>query len=133
MDQEERVSLSAAGFVFKRVIPWMLLLGMVYYIFLMGRGFLNQQPQEETNPLVVSQSKQSKPVKSYGTAIILSQTVNFRKKPSVTAPRIDRLTKGTKLTVIGKPNSKWFRVQTAQGIAGYITSSPIDVKFVPKK
>ncbi|RJQ54343.1 MAG: SH3 domain-containing protein [Actinobacteria bacterium] len=133
MNHEERIPLSAAGFVFKRIIPWVVLVGMVYYIYTTGQSYLKQAPKEETNLLEVTATAKKVQPKSIGTATVVSETLNFRSKPDTNSPRIDRLTKGTVLTVLAKPKPEWLKVQTAQGRVGYVFSSKIYIKFVPKK
>lgn len=133
MANGEKAALSPTGFVFRRVVPWLLLFGVVYYIFSIGRTYVTQKPRQETNPLAMDQPAAPKQ-KVLGKAKVVSPTLNFRDKPSISDGSIvQRLEKGTILDVVGTPSKEWLKVQTAQGTVGYISSSNIYVQYTPLK
>lgn len=133
MGNGERTSGSPVGFIFRRVAPWFVLAGVLYYTYGLGRTYMNQKPQEETNPLVTTQTAPPKG-KPIAKAKVVSETLNFRTKPSTSSGSVaQRLEKGTVLDVLGKPSKEWLRVQTPQGQMGYVSSSNIYVKVTPLK
>ncbi|MBD2847924.1 C40 family peptidase [Paenibacillus sp. IB182496] len=49
--------------------------------------------------------------------------VNFRTAPSTDARVVGMLTRGQQVEIVGQPNSYWYKVKTASGSVGYISTS----------
>jgi len=129
----EKATLSTTSFLFRRVVPWFVLLGFVYYIFSLGRTYVNQQPREETSHLVTTETAVPAQ-KAIAKAKVVSPTLNFRDKPSIASGQIiERLEEGAVLDVLAKPSKEWLRVRTAQGTVGYISSSNKYVELISLK
>lgn len=134
MGNGEKASLPAMTFVLRRIVPWFVLFGFIYYIFTMGRTYMNQAPPAETNPLVTTETSSKTSPQSIGQAKVISETLNFRTKPSTKDGEVtQRLQKGTILTVLGTQGKEWLKVQTAQGETGYVFSSNMYVQVTLKK
>lgn len=132
----ERGSTSTGAFIVKRIVPWFVLLGIVWYTYGMGRTYMSQEPQEEANPMVATETVPAKASKVLGRAKVISETLNFRTKPSTTEGTVtQRLDKGTVLSIVGQPAKDWLQVQTAQGQTGYVFSSNmyVQVTWTKKK
>ncbi|MDF2959980.1 MAG: hydrolase Nlp/P60 [Paenibacillus sp.] len=57
------------------------------------------------------------------------QSVNFRDEPSLSGQRIRYLQPGELLDIISTPNSNWLQVKDAQGVTGYVSSSPTYIQM----
>ncbi|UVI31594.1 C40 family peptidase [Paenibacillus spongiae] len=62
-----------------------------------------------------------------GNAVIVS-SVSFRKSPSTDGARIRYIQKGENVTVTGQPNKYWYEVKDANGVKGYVSTSPQYIK-----
>lgn len=51
------------------------------------------------------------------------KSVSFREGPSTSAERIRYLKAGEKVLILDKPNSYWYKIKTADGSTGYISTS----------
>ncbi len=135
MANGEKTPITATGFLFRRIVPWALLFGVVYYIFVTGRAVVNQAPKEPVSPLVTTQTAANAKAKVIAKAKVVSDSgVNFRTKPDVESGTVmARLEKGTVLSVIGRPDKKWLKVLTVQGQAGYVAADRAYVQITPVK
>lgn len=131
----DKAPASATAFFFKRILPWLVLLGTLWYVFTMGRTYLSQVGSSEPpNPLVTKQTTptSTKP-KTIGKVKVISDWLNFRTTPSTSSGEvISRLRKGDVLDVLAN-QKKWYKVQNAQGTTGYVFSDTTYVVFTPAK
>lgn len=57
-------------------------------------------------------------------------SVSFRKGPSTSAERIRYLKAGEKVLILDKPSAYWYKIKTADGSTGYISSSETYINAV---
>lgn len=68
----------------------------------------------------------AKPANMLGT--VNAKSLNVRKGPSITYAKIDRVVKGTKVSVIGKnKNGDWYLIEVENGISGWVSGKYISV------
>lgn len=75
---------------------------------------------------IVTKLSEQKPTNGFtntsGTVIVTESLVNIRSNPSLSASIVQRVSKGTKLTLTGE-NSEWFRIKTSSGYTAYVHKS----------
>ncbi|CAM3791507.1 SH3 domain-containing protein [Marinicrinis lubricantis] len=60
---------------------------------------------------------------------VVTSSVNFRDKPSLSGKRIRYLTSGERVELIEKVNSYWYKVKDANRTNGYVSTQPKYIKF----